>query len=153
MRSSCCHWHSQGHKVWIFYENVCISLNLVWPKSVCLCIIIRWKCCVVSWSCSAVCFPSLFSRESLVFHWQVPCVCEFGLIVWLLLTDSVSVSLVWLCDHVIDRFTVFVSLDWLCDCVIDRFSVWIWPDCVTVLLTYWVCLWVWTDCVTSCVYD
>ena len=170
MRSSCCHWHSQGHKVWIFYENVCISLNLVWPKSVCLCIIIRWKCCVVSWSCSAVCFPSLFSRESLVFHWQVPCVCEFGLIVWLLLTDSVCLWVwsdcvtmlltdslclwVWIdCVTVLLTDSVSVSLVWLCDCVIDRFSVWIWPDCVTVLLTYWVCLWVWTDCVTSCVYD
>ena len=142
MRSLCCHWHSQGHKVWILYENVCISLNRVWPKLVCLCIIIRWKCCVVSWSCSTVCFSSLFGRERLVFHWQSLCLWVWPDCVTVIDRFSVSGSLVWLCDCVINRFSVFVSLAWLCDCVIDRYSV-----CESGLIV-WLCYWRFSESVS-----
>ena len=51
------------------------------------------------------------------------------------LTDSVCLWVWPDCVTVIDRFRVSVRLDWLCDCVIDRFSV-----CEFGLIV-WLCYW------------
>ena len=98
--------------------------------------------CVVSWSCSTVCFSSLFGRERLVFHWQSLCLWVWPDCVTVIDRFSVSGSLVWLCDCVINRFSVFVSLAWLCDCVIDRYSV-----CESGLIV-WLCYWRFSESVS-----